>query len=293
MFKNPFTFDGRIRRLEYGISFIITVVILTLVRGFLSQQDPFIIFVASIPVYWFFFSQGAKREHDLDNSGWWQLVPFRPFWLLIIEGQPNTNEYGDNPKTSKQTNTSNTTFHATTPVANTSKPEDFASQVSDIEKKEKLLFKSYTANIINETEFVEKNNVLKQEKLNTLGKKQESDLTETAHKNIQDKVIVLDELKSQGLLTDLEYKTKKTDLLKAELTSLRDFVKLSDVVIKFKEHTYSTDKGKLIVDQEYHQPNKGETAFLNGKIAPTDIYSIGIFTFIEIRDGKVFDLKMG
>lgn len=293
MFKNLFTFDGRIRRLEYGISFIISTFSMTLISGFMYKQEPLIIWITSIPVYWFLVSQGAKREHDLGNSGWWQLVPFRPLWLLIMEGQPDTNEYGVNPKTKGTVNTVAPTTNISKPISNSLKPEDFESQISDIEKKEKLLFKSYTSNLISETEFIEKNNILKLEKLNTFGKKQESDLTETAYKNIQDKVVILDELKSQGLLTEIEYQTKTNDLLNTELTSLKSSIRLSEVGIKFKRRAYSTDKGELVIDQEYHQPNKGEVAFLNDKMAPTGRYKIGVFSFVEVRDGKVFDLKMG
>lgn len=37
MFRNPFSFKGRIRRLEYGISFIIMVIVNTIMQGILSM----------------------------------------------------------------------------------------------------------------------------------------------------------------------------------------------------------------------------------------------------------------
>ena len=36
MFRNPFSFKGRIRRLEYGISFIIMVIVNTIMQGILN-----------------------------------------------------------------------------------------------------------------------------------------------------------------------------------------------------------------------------------------------------------------
>jgi uncharacterized membrane protein YhaH (DUF805 family) len=102
MFKNPFSFDGRIRRTEFGLSFIIYLIAYAIFMGMASsagdQSGLGIIFILLIPMIWFLWAQGAKRCHDLGNSGWWQIIPFYLLWLLFQDGQYGSNQYGDNPK---------------------------------------------------------------------------------------------------------------------------------------------------------------------------------------------------
>ena len=100
MFKNPFSFDGRIRRLEYGLSTIIAFVVAFFI-GFLSgvlTGGAGLLYIFLIPVYWFSFAQGAKRCHDRGNSGWFQIIPFYGLWMLFAEGDHGDNEYGPDPK---------------------------------------------------------------------------------------------------------------------------------------------------------------------------------------------------
>ena len=100
MFKNPFSFEGRIRRTEYGLTLIINAVVSQIIIGIIgaSDGDAAILALAYFPMMWFGWAQGAKRCHDVGNSGWWQLIPFYALWLLFQDGQPGTNEYGENPK---------------------------------------------------------------------------------------------------------------------------------------------------------------------------------------------------
>lgn len=100
MFDRPFSFEGRIRRTEYGLSVIIyTFLSMTLSSMIKSGtgEDDFLLF-GLIPLLWFMWSQGARRCHDLGNSGWWQLIPFYGLWLLFQDGQRFPNTYGENPK---------------------------------------------------------------------------------------------------------------------------------------------------------------------------------------------------
>ena len=96
MFSNPFSFDGRIRRMEYGISFIIQTIVSQILSAMIIEIPG--LFFLFIPVFWFGIAQGAKRCHDLGNSGWWQIIPFYGLWMLFQDGKPGTNEYGLNPK---------------------------------------------------------------------------------------------------------------------------------------------------------------------------------------------------
>ena len=106
MFRNPFSFKGRIRRLEYGISFIIKVIVNIIMQGTLSVDESshgsegliIIYFVLLIPYSWFSLAQGAKRCHDRGNSGWYQIIPFYELWMLFADGEKETNEYGECPK---------------------------------------------------------------------------------------------------------------------------------------------------------------------------------------------------
>ena len=110
MFKNPFSFDGRIRRTEYGVSFIIYAVLTVIVNAIISSsRDAGIVGIVYVPMFWFLFAQGAKRCHDLGNNGWLQIIPFYTLWLLFQDGQSGANEYGENPKRIQTSNQQNYT----------------------------------------------------------------------------------------------------------------------------------------------------------------------------------------
>ena len=96
MFKAPFSFEGRIRRLEYGISSIISTFLVNILIS-VAIENP-ATWLLILPVYWFGLAQGAKRCHDRGNSGWFQLIPFYSLWMLFAEGDFGSNSYGPNPK---------------------------------------------------------------------------------------------------------------------------------------------------------------------------------------------------
>lgn len=100
MFENPFSFKGRIRRLEYGISYILFMIFLIILEVIveLSSIPEYVSLLFLIPAYWFILAQGAKRCHDRGNTGWYQIIPFYGLWMLFADGDYGENEYGPNPK---------------------------------------------------------------------------------------------------------------------------------------------------------------------------------------------------
>lgn len=103
MFKRPFSFNGRIRRTEYCLSFLIYMIWYGVINAMMITPDPSVgaplfVLISFIPMTWFLWAQNAKRCHDRGNSGWYQLIPFYVFVLMFGGSDEGSNEYGNNPK---------------------------------------------------------------------------------------------------------------------------------------------------------------------------------------------------
>jgi len=103
IFSSPFSFNGRIRRLEYGLSCIIFYIYIIIIfvenDYYYCQYPPWKQFILIVPFILFLFAQGAKRSHDIGRRGWMQLIPlYNPFILIFQNGEIGDNEYGSNPK---------------------------------------------------------------------------------------------------------------------------------------------------------------------------------------------------
>lgn len=103
MFKRVFPFKGRIRRTEFGLSYIIFLawyLVFVAVTEMNDVNPVFALFIilTIVPAYWSLWAQGAKRCHDRGNSGWYQIIPFY-FLVMLFGGSENgINDYGTNPK---------------------------------------------------------------------------------------------------------------------------------------------------------------------------------------------------
>ncbi len=70
---------------------------------FLSSITKSEIFIIVILIYAFatfipFLAVRIRRMHDSGKSGWYILFPYYNLYLLCVDSQPETNEYGPNPK---------------------------------------------------------------------------------------------------------------------------------------------------------------------------------------------------
>ena len=120
MFKAPFSFDGRIRRIEYFLSGIVGGIVFSIawalgIGTFIlgagmgsaggSVFGLLIGLAALVASMWFSLAQGVKRLHDLDKSGWLILLMFVPIvnalfglYMLFADGTVGPNPYGADPK---------------------------------------------------------------------------------------------------------------------------------------------------------------------------------------------------
>lgn len=92
------TFKGRIGRIEYVISLFIFLFIIREIINLNKENDNMIIevfyLIAMCFCYYVIFTQGAKRCHDINLSGWFQFIPLFPFILMLKPGDKADNKYG-------------------------------------------------------------------------------------------------------------------------------------------------------------------------------------------------------
>lgn len=97
----PFSFKGRIGRLQLILSYVV---------GFVAWFASFLLFdiehsdgnggvillflACTVAFFWFLYAQCAKRCHDLGKSGAWMFVPFWNILLFFAEGEKKDNQYG-------------------------------------------------------------------------------------------------------------------------------------------------------------------------------------------------------
>lgn len=102
VFKKYATFEGRARREEFWyfllFNFLIGLVLAIISAAVLSPLYSLATLVPSLAL-------GARRLHDTNRSGWWQLIGLIPligFIVLIVffvqDSEKGSNRFGCNPK---------------------------------------------------------------------------------------------------------------------------------------------------------------------------------------------------
>ena len=104
--KNYFNIEGRARRTEYWMYFLVYIGIIIVASildavvgmGLIGGLVALAHLIPSITV-------GVRRLHDIGRSGWFLLIGLIPLigWIILLywavkEGDPQDNAYGSNPK---------------------------------------------------------------------------------------------------------------------------------------------------------------------------------------------------
>lgn len=99
--KKYTVFNGRARRAEYWY-FVLFNVIISFILGIIDGAIGLLQFgvsdIYSLGVLIPSIAVGVRRMHDVGKSGWYLLIPIYNIILAATEGEPNTNEYGPDPK---------------------------------------------------------------------------------------------------------------------------------------------------------------------------------------------------
>lgn len=236
MFKHSFSFEGRIGRTEYAISllvFIVSYSFFALIGAEISNAFAnLLILIGLVGSLWFLLAQGAKRSHDIGNSGWWQIVPFYTLWLLFQKGIQITIEQDKYSKLSKESineNGQKKHFGAISEIeqiqnstdSNAKRLNQFDLSLREIEKKQSLLFKSEANGLLTQEELIEKNKALNVEKSEILKNKTSYELRRKAEINSANKIKELTLLKENGLINSDEYNLKIEDLIMKEIEVIK------------------------------------------------------------------------
>ena len=106
-------FEGRARRKEYWyfiLIYLLTLIPLSFVDFLTGTLDPItgLGFIGSIYMLLMLYptlAVTARRLHDTNRSGWWQLLNLLPLvgfvvivYFTVQDSQPGANQYGPNPK---------------------------------------------------------------------------------------------------------------------------------------------------------------------------------------------------
>lgn len=101
-FQKYVDFEGRAQRSEYWWFVLFNWLVSLVISIFLQSEA--ISSIYSLAVLIPSLAVGARRLHDTDRTGWWQLLAFIPIlgWIILIiwyatPGKAEDNQYGSNP----------------------------------------------------------------------------------------------------------------------------------------------------------------------------------------------------
>lgn len=101
VFENYANFNGRARRQEYWMFFLVNIIIafvLGFVTGLISPSLVIISNIYTLAVLIPAIAVGVRRMHDVGKSGWYLLIPIYSLILACTEGEKGPNQYGADPK---------------------------------------------------------------------------------------------------------------------------------------------------------------------------------------------------
>jgi uncharacterized membrane protein YhaH (DUF805 family) len=99
-------FEGRARRTEYWMFFLVNLLI-AIVVGIVGRiiHLPVLGSLYSLAVLVPGIAVGVRRLHDTGRTGWWWLIAFIPvigvIWIIVLfalPGDQGPNQYGADPK---------------------------------------------------------------------------------------------------------------------------------------------------------------------------------------------------
>lgn len=105
--KKYAVFTGRARRREYWMFFLVNFIVGLVLAVIGRVLDLEILqYLYSLAVLLPGLGVSVRRLHDTGRSGWWLLIALVPLIgaivllvFLVSDSQPDTNQYGPNPKT--------------------------------------------------------------------------------------------------------------------------------------------------------------------------------------------------
>ena len=106
-------FSGRASRSEFWwfalfgfIGGIVTTVIDVMILGYSVESYGPTNIIFTIITFLPYLAVGARRLHDINKSGWWQLLWYVPVigWIILIiwgtrQGNNGNNQHGSDPRT--------------------------------------------------------------------------------------------------------------------------------------------------------------------------------------------------